>query len=376
MTLAHHGPRPYNEAAAEAAEKTRFKLKSIIDKGRIRAQGTVESILNEYNKREDVLVPASAIGYNVGPGVPTALDIQVLLGNKQVNLTNHSVTQLLNRIGMPKTFAEKLSLGKTGWTRELLLHNLRTLTDGTLEENRLLFRIVDQTAKGVLSSAYRRMDASPIVSNFIKEGMGAGLVPVDGLNTDTRYHIKMLSTKIYEPVPNEVVTFGMSFTTSDYGAGALQLQFFLMRLVCTNYAIGEDCLRKVHLGKRFTEEEGRGFSQKTYDLDTETIASAVKDVISEGLEEKADTVCGLIANANEKKVSLQSELDKFRKKGLLTKDQSETAKALYENVTEITYLPEQKSAWRLSNVLSLMAQQQSGDKKLDLESAAMELLVA
>lgn len=33
-----------------------------------------------------------------------------------------------------------------------------------------------------------------------------------------------------------------------------------------------------------------------------------------------------------------------------------------------------KSAWRFSNVLSLMAQSAGGDKKIDLERAAMEVL--
>lgn len=372
MSMVHHSTTPYEDAAEAASEQAKTKLQAIINKGKERALNTLQSIEDEYGIRRDLLAPASAITYDLTPeGV-----LKAAIGEQSVDFTNHALAQLYGRVNMPKTFADKLSGMNTDWTRDLLLHNLRELTDGGFGTDRLLFRVVKDTAKGVLSSAYRRMDASPIFEAFLGEGLKAGLVPIDGVNTDSRYHVKMLMDRIYEPAPHEVVCFGMSLTTSDYGAGALQMQFFLMRLWCTNFAIGEDCLKRIHLGKRFAGDDGEGIalSQQTYDLDTKAVASAVKDIISDGMDKKADDICTLIAHANEKGVDVREELARFRKKGLLNKEEADKAQTLYDAVEEIIYLPQNKSAWRFSNVLSLMAQSAGGDKKIDLECAAMEVL--
>lgn len=378
MSLVHHlnSTTPYEDTAKAASEQAKTKLQAIINKGKEKALNTLQSIKDEYEIRRDLLAPASAITYDLTPEGVLKAAIREQSGEQSVGFTNHALAQLYGRVNMPKTFADKLSGMNTDWTRGLLLHNLRELTDGGLGADRLLFRVIKDTVKGVLSSAYRRMDASPIFETFLDEGLKNGLVPVDGVNTDSRYHVKMLMERIYEPAPHEVVCFGMSLTTSDYGAAALQMQFFLMRLWCTNFAIGEDSLKRIHLGKRFTGDDGEDMvlSQQTYDLDTKAVASAVKDIMSDGMNKKADDICTLIAHANEKGVDVKEELARFRKKGLLDKAETEAAQVLYDAVGEIIYLPQNKSAWRFSNVLSLMAQSAGGDKKIDLERAAMEVL--
>lgn len=368
--LVHHDSRPYEVAAAEAVIKAKEKLHKIMITGKEKATRAIVSIMDEYKLREDMLIPAPSIKYELAP---EGASVRAGLGDRQVDFTDHSLGQLFERIGLPRSFASKLAAGDP-WAKDLLQHNLRTLTDGNLKDDRLLFRVVGDKVKGVLSSAYRRMDASPIFQSFLTAGINHGLVPVDGVNTDTRYHCKMLRPEVYEPAPNEVVAFGYNLTTSDYGAGAMTLQMFIMRLWCTNFAIGENCLRKVHMGKRFVED-GLALSQKTYDLDNETVASAINDIVGVGLDQKAEEYCGVIAKAHEQQIDVRKALDGLRKKGTLTKDEALRAETLYETVDEITLLPQDKSAWRFSNVLSLLAQSANGDKKIDLEEAAMEVLV-
>jgi len=373
MSLTHHSNVAYDLAAGQAAEAARSKMGKILAAGRMKAASTVESIAAEYSVRKDILVPSQALAYEVIDG-----EVVTRVDEAPVDFTNHAYTQLLGRIGLPKTFADKLSDVEDSWGPELLAHNMRKLTDSVLEKDKLLFRMVGNTTKGVLSSAYRRMDASPIFETFLKEGLSNGLVPVDGVNSDTRYHIKMLKDRIYEPAPNEVVCFGMGLTTSDYGAGALQLQLFVMRLWCTNFMIGENCLKKIHIGQRFSGDEGStetiALSQKTYELDTATVASAVKDIVTTGIDTKADEICALIASANEKDINVKAAIESYRKRGLMTKEDGQKAETLFDTVTELDYLPQAKSAWRFSNVLSLMAQSVDGDKKLALENMAMDVI--
>lgn len=373
--LYHHDGKLYEEAASDAERRARAKMEEILGRGRQKARLAMEGIAEEYERRRDILAPAPAIDYRIDPAAATASQIQARVGDRLLNLTDHALGQTLTRMGMPRVYVDRLRRIEAPWAEALLLTSMKKLTDHAVGGDRLLFRVVGDTVKGVLSSAYRRsLDATPIIQVFMEEGLRSGMVPVDGVNTETRYHIKLLQDRLYSPAPHEVIAFGFSLTTSDYGAGALQIQFFMMRLWCTNFAIGENCLREIHIGRRFKPEDEAVLSQRTYDLDTETVASAVRDILSEGIDRRADSVCGLIADANEKRIDVRVALEGFRKRGVMTKEQTRAAETLFENVTDITYLPPERSAWRLSNVLSLMAQNQAGDKKLDLEEAAMELI--
>jgi len=52
----------------------------------------------------------------------------------------------------------------------------------------------------------------------------------------------------------------------------------------------------------------------------------------------------------------------------------DSAKALYETKAPLEALPEVRGAWRMSNVLSLMAQSQPADLRLDLQKEAFNVL--
>jgi len=85
-----------------------------------------------------------------------------------------------------------------------------------------------------------------------------------------------------EPVPGEFVLFGTTLVTGDYGNQSLEIDLLMLRIVCLNLAIGYDMFRKIHLGSRFQMGEGDEIipiSQKTIKLDTDTISSAIMDVV-------------------------------------------------------------------------------------------------
>ena len=72
------------------------------------------------------------------------------------------------------------------------------------------------------------------------------------------------------------MAFGARLSTSDYGDGALELRAFLMQGVCLNGMCRNSVMRQVHLGARLPEN--MGISQHTYELDTKTQASAIRDL--------------------------------------------------------------------------------------------------
>lgn len=361
------------------------KMKSILEAGATNVGATLEQMDAEFKRRRDLLVDPREITYNVNGGValevpdafPTSLD------REAVSLTPFSRRQLFERLGMPDRFADDLlEMGhgdkKTPpqpWAADLLATNLRQLSDNNVNGKRLLLRVVDGTAKGVLSDSFRRMDAAPIFQGFVEEVVKYGMVPYGGALTDTRYAVKFLLPTVYQPIPGEHLLFGASLVTSDYGAGRFEMALFLLRLLCTNGMIGTSLLKQIHLGR---ELDATTFSQRTYDLDTKTVTSAVRDIVGNGrlLAEGQRIMDSIETDARENaNLNVSLVLGGLRRKGTITKNEQTAAEKMYAPGLPVEALPPQPGTWRLSNVLSLLSQSaQNADRALELERASFDVL--
>ncbi len=343
------------------------KLEGLIAAGRQSMHSGLNAILDEYAQRRDVIVRPEALDY-----VVDAEGVRPVIENEILRTTDHSRGQLLARADIPVRFADRLvELGEF----DLLKDNLRRLVP-RVSDRGILVREVDSLAKGILSSAYKRMDAGPIFQAFVEKGLANGFVPYRGMNTSTQYNLSMIDTLIREPMANEFVVHGINIRTSDYGSGALEFNIMLLRIICSNLAVGMDVLRKVHLGGRFNIE-GHGpiieLSKQTHELDSQTIASAIGD----GVEQSRlmiQTLDEQIAAAAQREANVNDFVANLRKKGY-RKELAENVKATFENkALPVEVLPQEDSAWRLSNVLSLLAQNESDDVKLGLEREAFDLV--
>lgn len=326
------------------SEKAREKLQSVIDSGRGRVTNTLGDIQREWDERRDVVVRPSAwdIGVFEGALVP-------MVDGQSFGWTDHAKRQLCDRAGVPVKFAETLA----EWNEGKLVQDTFKTAAGHNTADGLLIRSVDGTIKGVLSPSYRRMDASPIFQAFFQSGEKAGMVPHDGMMTEARYHLSSLWPEIYE-IANDAVVFGMSLTTSDYGAAALEVRMWLMRVVCTNLALGFDAFRKVHLGKRFVAtEDTEVLSQRTYDLDSATLASAIMDIGSTAPQYIHALKSMILQGSESQPKNIKDVIAAMRKRGI-KKEIAEKVNALYD-AGDIEELPKEKSSWRLSNVISFVA---------------------
>jgi hypothetical protein len=346
------------------------KLREIVEKGKASLHKTLEEIQHEFTIREDVAVRPTAIDFLVQDH-----KIQPVIRDEAYDLTDHSQGQMLNRAGIPAQFAQKLIDLEEN---ELLSKNLKRLTD-RMEDGGILLRRVGTTIKGWLSTAYKRMDAAPIMEAFIKRNLENGFVPYRGMNTDYRYQVSMIQPRIWEPVPGEFVVFGTSLVTGDYGNQSLEIDLLMLRIVCLNLAIGYDMFRRIHLGSRFQMGEGDEIipiSQKTIKLDIDTISSAITDVV-DASDDHIKLLENKIQEANEKEINdPKSIYDALRKRGL-RKEIVEQIKTAYDLPQEVEILPKGNSFWRLSNAISLVANGvDRADEKVDLEKEAMNLLMS
>ena len=164
----------------------------------------------------------------------------------------------------------------------MLAHNLNTVFANRNPKARYLLRSLNGELRGFLSDRYRRLDSRPIIEAFATAVQRKGALPYDGYVTDTKVAIQAIMPEVYEPVPGEMVAYGLSLENSDFGNGALSIRAYLLRIWCTNLAITQEEMRQVHLGKRL--DDSTLYSNRTYELDAKTTVSALRDVIDGQLD--------------------------------------------------------------------------------------------
>ena len=359
--LLHHGSDTYEVASAKAVDWAKDKLNALISRGRENIKETLDYI--DTHQPTDAIVPNSRFYFGVDDRKIT-LEVPGL-GKSSVH--PHALDQIVGKLGGTKKVTDFGSDPD-------VVHFFADMLEAKMAAQtgkKYLVRTVDNQVRGVMSDRYRRLDNRPMVQALLEEAVGKhGALPLDAKILDTSFSFKVILPQIYQPVPDEVGVFGLCFRNSDFGAGRLYLKGFFNRLWCTNLAMTEDGLSQVHLGRRLSEDIE--FSQRTYDLDTMTMASSIKDVVAHVLgKDNIEKRMELIKEASQEDPNFKAnEAIKALVKGnKLSKAEGEKAKEHFSSA-EVKLLPPGQSKWRLSNVFSLMAQESDADRQLELENLA------
>lgn len=374
--LVHHGSQNYNEAASDAANHARTILEGKFEYGRQKGMALINRVMTEVPI--DHLVQGRRLMFDGDiDSRPSGSPSDILVGVQDNNefsplsIQKFAMQQVCSRANFPMKFAEYLrEPEQAGWGHRLLAKNLNELY--VHEDDKFLTRSYDGRLRGFLSDRYRRLDSRPLLESFTGECQKYGLVPIEGYGSETKVALKALLPLVFEPVPNEVMCFGVMWENSDYGNGAHTIRAFAMRLWCTNYAITEVGFRQIHLGKRLTED--MTWSQQTYALDTQATASQIKDVVEQGISPRAvDAFCHVIKKAHETEIDpkkMMGDLSKHLNKGEL-----ELVKDRY-NTPDVVALPPGNSVWRMSNAISWVAGNKVDDdeRKIDIMRVAGGLL--
>lgn len=362
--LYHHDSRDYHTAATDAARFARDKLERMIGEGQAKARQVITDITQQVPRDRVVKGNALQFGYEGGEDL-----VITVPGESRETLHRNAFTQVLGRAGIPTAFARNLEQRGNGWAHELMAHNLNTIYRHSTDRH--LLRSLDGSLRGFLSDRYRRLDSATLVDSFAQGMQAVKAVPVEGRMLDTKVFLKAMLPVVYEPVPNEIVAFGLQWENSDFGNGAHNLRMFVLRLWCTNYAIGSEGIRQIHIGKRLSED--MEFSQKTYDLDTQATASAIQDVVRGSLsEERVQLFLNGIKEAHEEKIDPKVAIADLRKR--LTKGEVDKVVEVF-NSPDVENLPAGNSRWRLSNALSWIAgQTEDPEKSLEFEREAGRLV--
>lgn len=362
--LMHHSAEEYGAAAGRARDWAEPKLQQIIDSGKEKLGETLSVIENSQPK--DAWVGSAALNFGADER-----GFGVQFGEREhTPFHDHALLQLTDRAGMPsgRKMIDWLNSEPEGpkWLADLM--NIKYARQ---EGKKYLVRTVNDQVRGFLSNRYLPLQSPPILRSFLEGVAYHGAMPVRARAFDTKFYVKVILPHILEPLPGEVVLFGLSLRNSDYGDGKLEIAGFIHRLRCTNLMMTEDGFSRVHLGAAIGDNIE--FSRKTVELQTEAACSATKDIVRnvfapEYVKDKVERIKALA----EENVDADNVIEGLRKASKLTKDEAKQVKELYTSA-DVEALPQGQNKWRLSNALSLFAQKTEPDRELELEKLAGEV---
>lgn len=362
--LLHHDKRSYDEAASRAKDWAIDKLNALIARGRETTQATLEEV--DRTIIDDAVVPASGIRFE-----PTPMGtIQMRTREHELDIHTHALGQVMGRLGGTKRVMDWAYDRETADEFASILNKKMHRQTG----KRYLARSVGGELRGFMSDRYRRLDVRPMVEALVTTAVNDhGAVPIDAKALDTSFHMKMVLPTLYEPIPNEVGVFGLTFRNSDFGAGRLYIKGFFNRLWCTNLAMCEDGISQIHLGRALSDDIS--FSDRTYELDTMTMASAIQDVVKHVFSVENITMRLLAvkeAHESNDTTDVGKVLKGMVKNSKLLKGEAQQVTDAF-NSADVEMLPPGQNRWRLSNAISLIAQDAEADRQLELETLAGEV---
>lgn len=158
-------------------------------------------------------------------------------------------------------------------------------------ENRMI-RTLDGHVRAFLSDRYARIENEEIANVVLPI-----LLEQDGVQimssaiTETRMYIKAVFTKIQGEVKKgDIVQAGISISNSEVGLGAVKVEPFAYRLVCTNgMVMADNRFSARHLGARFNVKDGveEMLTDETKQADDKAILLTVRDVVRGSFNEVA-----------------------------------------------------------------------------------------
>lgn len=355
------------------------KVQSMIDGKATGVQATMERLVNEGRIAQDYIVPLGVnlrakqhdpvIAFNGENG------LMMNMPDGQFSLHANAVGQLADRMGVPQRYLRTLAGGEE-W-QVLLAAQILNEHSGWTQRSRVLVRTVGKQVRGVLSDSYRRLNSVEILTAFVEEASNQGAVISDAYMNDTKVWAEtILPQPIVVPTKNngDVVIFaGARFSTSDYGDGAVDMRAFLLNGACLNGMVRESVMRQMHLGAKLPDS--LALSQQTYELDTQTTVSAVRDLtrglfLPENIKEKAYEIQG----ASEMEVDLEKEVKKLTSNGSLLKAEGQEVEKLLMKNDPNDGVQGGSTLWKLTQAITAHARTLTPERSRELHEISGALL--
>ena len=355
------------------------KVQKMIEGKQQGVMATIPRLLEEGKIAQDFIAP---IGVNLRnedrhPVITFQAEEQVQMNMPEgkFNLHGNAISQISEKMGIPAKYLRELSAGDA-WQKQLCATILNEHS-GWTGRTRVLIRAVGTEIRGVLSDSYRRLNSVDILTAFIREAANNGSVVSDAYMNDTKVWCEtILPTPVEIPTRKNgtvIIFAGARFSTSDFGNGSVDMRSFLLNGACLNGMVRESVMRQIHLGGRLPDT--LALSQRTYELDTKTTVSAVKD-LTKGLYSKNTIMQKAIEiqGASEIDVDFDKELKSLVQRGALLKNEGREVEKLLMNNNPDDGITGGATLWKLAQGITAFAREQEPERSRELHEISGQLM--
>lgn len=378
-----HIVAPEQETRQEGLNRIlRDKIRQRINRGSNNAMAAIQRLVDEGKVAQDHIAPIGMDHRQRGESPIMTFDAHSVedrllmhIPTGRYTISKLALTQLAAKMNIPSGYLWNLAQGD----EEHKALVAKTLNDHLLwtPKERALIRTVGTEVRGILSDHYRRLNSQTILQAFIEMIVEQGATIADGFMDESKLWVEAL---IPEPIDiptsrNGIVTiaFGARISSSDYGEGALDLRAFFMQGACLNGMVTNSVMNQIHLGARLPEN--LYLSEETYRKDTDTQASAVKDLTKavlskDAIMEKIDQ----IQRAASIEVNPADELRQMLKTARLSKADVNGIEALMMRNSPEDGLQGESTLWKLSQGITALAREAEPRRAREMQEIAGELL--
>ena len=204
------------------------------------------------------------------------LTIELPQGDETFDVTEHSHNQIAQRLDIPKKYYDRVRVDHP----ELYERTVNTFLHK--ESELRMVRTLDNHARAFLSNRYRTLDNAELAEAVLPV-LGELRATVESCEV-TQSHLYIQASLLHietEVTPGDVVRSGIIISNSEIGAGSVQIQALIFRLVCSNGLILPDkSIKKNHVGRAHsaTDEPFELFSEQTLQLSDAAFWHKVQDV--------------------------------------------------------------------------------------------------
>jgi hypothetical protein len=359
------------------------KVNTIIEEKAIVNYGAIDKAKVEAELMKDFLVPLgpnpkdraySSLNYFQANGMFEFVMNRGGQNTSKFSMHNHALGQMAERYTIPARYMRDL-VTHGDWGRALAAETFNTHIINK-DPTKFLFRTIKDQVRGVLSDKYRRINAKRLFDRFFEASAKLGLVVYDAHYDETKVWIEAIypEVMVFNTPRNgvQVVNFGVRLSTSDFGDGALEMRFFMMKCWCVNGAVSNSAMRRIHSGKRIPDD--MRVSDNTAYHDTEFHAGLVYDSMLDILEVPniQSKIAGL-QKASDNKIEFDAMMKGLPKRGMLKEEIVE----LTSVVTNGSYddgVEGENTMYKLSQGISAIARDKDGRRKRELQELAGQLI--
>lgn len=228
--------------------------------------------------KQDYVAPTTSVRMDVVDDIPKlAIDGG---DGREFGITQHTHRQIGTWAKVPARYYDQMMDSSP----ELLATNINHWLETS--DNRRMIRTLDGDARAWLSDRYRRIDnedvAEQVLPILLDSGQFSQIVSTDV--TSSKLYIKALFPAVRGEIGvGDEVQAGVVISNSEIGAGSLQIQPLIYRLVCSNGMISQDnSLRRFHVGRK-TQGDGDNafelFQDETIRADDKALMLKIRDIV-------------------------------------------------------------------------------------------------